>query len=153
MGQIETSPHTASSSACASVTSVAISRYDGGRAMKFLLKVAFWLSIVVMLLPSAEQPSTKTNLSAGEALGAASAAVADMRQFCARQPEACEVGAQAVTTFGQKAQAGAKMLYEYLTEKFGQDRTGSIGGARSAPSQHTLTPADLSPAWRGAAKG
>src|SRR5437762_1153764 len=28
-----------------------------GRVMKFLLKAAFWLSIVVMLLPSGEKPA------------------------------------------------------------------------------------------------
>ncbi len=117
--------------------------------MRFLLRVAFWLSLAIILLPAApEQGSKAPQIGATQAMSAASAAVTDARQFCSRQPDACEVGSQALTTFGQKAQAGAKMLYEFLTEKFGQDKTGSIAPSPSA-SQHTLTPADLSPAWRG----
>jgi hypothetical protein len=78
-----------------------------------------------------------------------------MRQFCGRQPEACTVGSQAAVVFGQKAQAGAKMLYEFLTEKIGPVETGSIAstggkkGDSAARSQNTLLPTDLAPAWRG----
>lgn len=125
-------------------------RYDGVKAMKFLLKVGFWLSIVVMLLPAPEKAAPGASVSATEAVGAASAAMSDMRQFCARQPGACEVGSNFISTFGQKAQVGAKMLYEFLTDKFGQEHTGSVTRAEKADaSQGTLTAADLSPAWRG----
>jgi hypothetical protein len=128
--------------------------------MWFLIRVVFWLSIVVMLLPST-QPQIAAQgpqVGAGEALSAAGAAVGDMRNFCSRQPEACAVGSQAATVFGHKAQAGAKMLYDYLTEKVGaeNDATGSAGKPATAagrltesPSQNTLTPADRAPAWRG----
>jgi len=127
--------------------------------MWFLIRVAFWLSIVIMLLPST-QPQTAAQgpqIGAGDALSAAGAAVSDMRNFCSRQPEACAVGSQAATAFGHKAQAGAKMLYDYLTEKVGaeDDATGSAGKPATAgrltesPSQNTLTPADRAPAWRG----
>jgi len=78
-----------------------------------------------------------------------------MSQFCGRQPEACEVGAQAAAAFGQRAQAGAKMVYEFINERMAPTETGSTGPARSGTaaghraSQHTLRPADLQPAWRG----
>jgi uncharacterized protein DUF5330 len=121
--------------------------------MKFLLKAAFWLSIVVMLLPSGEKSPPARQVDATDAVSAASAAVSDMRQFCARQPDACEVGSQAATVFGQKAQAGAKMLYEFLNERAGPNETGSVSGKPTGNaahrSQHTLTPDDLAPAWRG----
>jgi uncharacterized protein DUF5330 len=122
--------------------------------MRFLLRVAFWLSVVLILLPSGgSQPLPKSQVSAGEAFSAATAAMSDMRQFCERQPNVCEVGSQTAVTLGQRAQVGAKMLYEFLHERFGNDEptavqsTGTVPAAR--PSQHTLRPADLSPPWRG----
>lgn len=122
--------------------------------MIFLVRVAFWLSVVVMLLPS-NQSSNGPQVGPAEAVSAASAAVSDMRQFCGRQPEACTIGSHAATVFGQKAQAGAKMLYEFLTDKVTPAVTGSISQARSKKpdtvgrSQDTLTSADLAPAWHG----
>jgi len=123
--------------------------------MRFLLRVAFWLSVVVVLLPTSppeKAPSTH-QVSSTEAVSAASAAMSDMRQFCARQPDACTIGSHALTQFGYKAQAGAKMLYEFLNEKLGAEQavTGSADkpAAASRPSQNTLTPDDLAPAWRG----
>ena len=40
-----------------------------------------------------------------------------MIQFCNRQPDACAAGAQFASAFGQRAEAGAKMLYEIVGEK------------------------------------
>lgn len=120
--------------------------------MRFLLRVAFWLSVVIILLPSPrEQKPSTTPIGATDAISAASAAMADARQFCSRQPGACQVGSHALTTFGQKAQSGAKMLYDFLSETFGSENAGAIGSPHRSgnPSQHTLTPHDLSPAWRG----
>ena len=125
--------------------------------MWFLIRVAFWLSIVILLLPTggshpAPQPP---QIATVDAISAASAAVADMRQFCSRQPDACVVGSQAAVAFGQKAQASAKMVYEFLTEKRGhEDAAANRAAAPGAPSgdkssQNTLTPADRVPAWRG----
>jgi len=125
--------------------------------MRFLIKVAFWLAIVAMLLPDGEKHATAPAPEVGtaEAVSAASAAMSDMRRFCARQPDACAVGSQAAAAFGQKAQAGARKLYELLNDRPGPNETGSVArpagrpGGAAQPSQHTLTPADLSPAWRG----
>jgi len=129
----------------------------------FLVRVAFWLGVVLVLLPSggARETSNATTqgsaISATEAVSAASATVSDMRNFCGRQPDACAVGAQAATSLGQRAQAGAKMLYDFLSERYGpQPTTGSVGSSSKSagvtagkPSQHTLTASDIAPAWRG----
>ena len=131
--------------------------------MRFLLRMAFWLGVVLVLLPSGgSQPAPKSDVSTGEAISAAKAAVADARQFCERQPEACTVGSQAAVAIGHRAQAGAKMLYEFLNDQLGpNDATGVVTTARATrpgeavplpvarPSQNTLTPADLAPVWRG----
>ena len=53
-----------------------------------------------------------------------------MGQFCKRQPAACEVGGQAATVIGQRAQDGARKLYQIITDKPDKkapDHTGSIG--------------------------
>lgn len=133
--------------------------------MFFLLRMAFWLGLVLIFLPSgsSQRAAPANEVNASEAISAASATVGDLRQFCARQPEACTVGSHVATTLGYKAQAGAKMLYDFLTEALAPKETGSLAtGTGSHPgkstmnkafadknSQNTLTPADLAPAWRG----
>jgi len=123
--------------------------------MFFLLRMAFWLGLVLILLPSgaAQQSTPASEVGASDAISAASATVSDLRGFCARQPDACTVGSHVATAIGYKAQAGAKMLYEFLTEALAPHDTASVasGTARRGSgnaSQNTLTPADLAPAWR-----
>jgi uncharacterized protein DUF5330 len=126
--------------------------------MFFLIRMAFWLSVVLVLLPSGggKQTAPGAEIGASEAVSVASATVSDMRQFCARQPEACALGSQAAVAFGHRAQAGAKMVYELISERAAPRVTGSIANAGTKPvtsavksSQNTLTAADLAPTWRG----
>lgn len=122
--------------------------------MRFLLRMTFWLGVVLVLLPSGgSQPVPKSQVGVGEAFSAAKAAVSDMQQFCERQPTVCEVGSQTAVTLGQRAQAGAKILYEFLQERFGNEDSAPIQSTGTVPttraSQHTLRPDDLAPPWRG----
>jgi hypothetical protein len=121
--------------------------------MFFLMRVAFWLTIVLVLLPSGgSQTGAKSTIGATDALVAASAAVSDMSNFCDRQPNACVVGAQAASALGQRAQSGAKMVYDFLSEHSVRgDPTGVTNGTgRNWPvSQDTLAASDLEPAWQG----
>ena len=127
--------------------------------MFFLLRMAFWLGLVLVLLPREKTPELDKlpQVGASEAVSAASAAVSDMSQFCKRQPAACEVGGQAATVLGQRAQEGARKLYRIITDKKSPDHTGSIGSIESADaslaeaaSRDTLTPDDLVAEWRAA---
>jgi hypothetical protein len=102
--------------------------------MRFLLRAAFWLSVVVLLLPASPSTPAASGPSAAAAMLAANAAVADMRHFCSRQPDACAVGSQALNQFGHKAQTGAKLLYDFLTDKLGADANpGSTATRAAAP--------------------
>ena len=87
--------------------------------MFFLLRMAFWLGLVLVLLPREKTPELDKlpQIGASEAVSAATAAVSDMGQFCKRQPAACEVGGQAATVIGQRAQDGARKLYQIITDK------------------------------------
>ena len=134
--------------------------------MFFLLRLAFWVGLVLVLLPRDKAPDQDKapQINASEAISAATAAVSDMSQFCKRQPTACEVGGQAATVIGQRAQGGARKLYQIITDKPDKsdksdkrapDHTGSIGGmesAEAAPSDahDTLTPDDMQIEWQGA---
>lgn len=116
--------------------------------MWFLVRMTFWLGLVLVLLPSVgSQPVPKSQVTASEAFSATKGAVADIQNFCERQPETCVAGSQAAVTLGQRAQAGAKMLYEFLNEQFGSDESrpgrtaGSLPLPPARPSQHTLRPA------------
>jgi len=99
--------------------------------MFFLLRMVFWLGLVLVLLPRDKTPDSEKlpQVGASEAVSAATAAVSDMSQFCKRQPAACEVGGQAATVLGQRAQDGARKLYRIITDKHAPDHTGSIDGS------------------------
>src|SRR4029077_18060717 len=127
--------------------------------MRFLLRMAFWLGVILVLLPTggSKPVANAPQFGAIDAMSVAGAAVSDMRQFCTRQPEACATGGQAALVIGQRAQAGAKMLYEFINEPVPPGETGSVtptnAADKSVPavpprSQNTLKPADLTPPWR-----
>lgn len=131
--------------------------------MFFLLRMAFWLGLVLVLLPRDKTPESDKlpQIGASEAVSAATAAVSDMGQFCKRQPAACEVGGQAATVIGQRAKDGAQKLYKIITDKKpdtdkadkkSPDHTGSIGVADeaevNAAPRDTLTPDDMTVEWQ-----
>jgi hypothetical protein len=147
--------------------------------MRFLFRITFWLGLVLVLLPRDKTPESEKlpQIGAADAVQAATAAVSDVTQFCKRQPAACEVGGQAATIIGQRAQDGAKKLYQIINDKKEQitndkhdgsktdnnktdnkkapDHTGSIAlagegdAAASEASRDTLTQDDLALEWRG----
>ena len=125
--------------------------------MFFLLRMVFWVGLVLVLLPRDKTPESDKlpQVGASEAVSAATAAVSDMSQFCKRQPAACEVGGQAATVIGQRAQDGARKIYRIITDKRAPDHTGSIGGIENAdpslpetPPRETLTPDDMQVEWQ-----
>ncbi|HET7887544.1 MAG TPA: DUF5330 domain-containing protein [Bradyrhizobium sp.] len=140
--------------------------------MFFLLRLTFWIGLVLVLLPRDKTPETDKapQINASEAVSAATAAISDMGQFCKRQPAACEVGGQAASVIGQRAQGGARKLYQIITDKpekaekpdkpdksdkRAPDHTGSIGGLENANAagpevaHDTLTANDMQIEWQG----
>jgi hypothetical protein len=125
--------------------------------MFFLLRMTFWLGLVLVLLPREKTPEAENlpQVGASEAVSAASAAVSDFSQFCKRQPAACEVGEHAATVIGHRATEGARKVYKLIIDKKNGDQTGSISGigdADDAPigiaPRDTLSPDDLKLEWR-----
>ena len=111
--------------------SIATGSEQAGRGMFFLLRMAFWLGLVLVLLPRDKTPESEQLPQVG-----ASDAV------------------QAATVIGQRAQQGARKLYQIITDKKSPDHTSSIGGnedvavslAGMAP-RDTLTVDDLNAEW------
>src|SRR5215831_19777733 len=106
--------------------------------MFFLLRMAFWLALVLLLLPREKTPEKEKlpRVSASDAVHAATAAVSDMGQFCKRQPAACEVGGQAASVIGARAQEGARKIYQSITEKqFEADKKSEPDNKTSAPDK------------------
>ena len=123
--------------------------------MWFLLRMTFWLGVVLVLLPNVGSQSVpKSQINATEALLAAQDIVTDIQHICERQREACVVGSQTTITLGQRARVGAKILYEFLSGQFGSyghrpaQITASVPISPRTQLQDTLRPADLAPAWR-----
>jgi hypothetical protein len=119
--------------------------------MFFLLRMAFWLGVVCVLLPSGTQSrSPDAQIDATQAASMAGAAVSDMRGFCHRQPDACVVGGKVAVALGHKAEAGARTLYEFISAKL-SEKSAPAGKAAPklvpASAQGTLTPADMQPSW------
>lgn len=114
--------------------------------MFFLLRMAFWIGLVCVLVSGVN--SGNTPIDAGQALTVASAAVSDARGFCERQPQACVAGGQVASALGQKAEAGARTLFQFISEKL-TEKPGDrpVATPVSAPGQGTLTASDLQPAY------
>jgi hypothetical protein len=114
--------------------------------MFFLLRVVFWLGVVCVLLPSGEKAPATPHIDTASAVTAAGAAVSDMRGFCDRQPQACVIGGKVATAIGQRAEAGARTLYELISTKLNEkSETKPIQTSASG----TLTESDLSAVWHG----
>lgn len=134
-----------------------------GAVMFFLLRMAFWLSVVCVLLPSGTQSNApNAQIDATQAATVAGAAMSDMRGFCDRQPDACEVGGKVAVALGHKAEAGARTLYEFITNKLSEPSapapaeksaaklvpasTNRPATANGTPNG-TLTATDMAPVW------
>jgi hypothetical protein len=121
--------------------------------MFFLLRMAFWLSVVCVLLPSGTKlTSPDANIDAKQAATLAGAAMSDIRGFCDRQPDACVVGGKVAVALGHKAEAGARTIYEFITTKLAEksappDKTAIKVAPASGPGQGTLTQSDMAPSW------
>lgn len=112
----------------------------------FLIRAAFWLSVVIMFLPADESASKGENVSTAQTIGFAQSVISDLGGICERSPDVCETGGKLARTFGAKAKYGARKLYNYLDETFSGEPKADDGGG-------TLTVKDLEPSWRTPSKG
>jgi hypothetical protein len=104
----------------------------------FLLRSAFWLTIVILLIPADPQSGEAPRVTVVNALMAAQATFADLGGFCGRNPDVCLTGSAAIDVFAEKAANGVEMIYEHF---------GGPADANGNPG--TLTTDDLALPWQG----
>ncbi|KAA5602849.1 DUF5330 domain-containing protein [Blastochloris sulfoviridis] len=127
--------------------------------MGFLLRAALLLVVVLALIPTGSGTDSRTGaIGAGDAMSAAQAAIEDARGFCTRQPDACAFAGRFASALTDKAEAAAKMLYEFLRDQSNSHAnpatTGSASEAADAQAAdtqaatHTLAPSERGVPWR-----
>jgi len=96
--------------------------------MWFMIKGAFWFSLVLMALPiinPGPQAETDTTNAAAidvpNSLSAAMSAIQDIRQICERKPDVCDKGAETLSALGLQARDGAEIAFKMLDDKFASD--------------------------------
>lgn len=94
--------------------------------MGFLIKTAFWLSLVLLVIPFGGKNNQPT-VGAIEAFLAVRAIVDDMSGLCERRPQACETGRSALHTIGIRARESARIAYDMLSEEPKPVETVNIG--------------------------
>lgn len=82
-----------------------------------LIKVCFWIAVVVMFLPEdGGNVNSKSSITAASAIELASTGIQDVGGFCARNPNACLQGKEAIASLSQKTIRTARSIYEYIQE-------------------------------------
>lgn len=92
--------------------------------MWFLIKGSFWFGLVLVLLSffSGESPTdSQPKLQFSDAFVAATGAYDYVTGMCGEKPEVCVKGAEAMAALGHRAREGARVAYELLDSRFGDD--------------------------------
>lgn len=93
--------------------------------MGFLIRFAFWFSLVLLALPFDVGPDGEGRESVNpiQALLAAKDAVGDIAGMCKRQPDVCETGASALHTVTERAKLAARMAVSMIEDVPSQPAT------------------------------
>ncbi len=84
----------------------------------FLIRAAFWLTLVVAFIPvnAEDLKQGQRVVSTGETILAAQAVLADLSGFCERNAQTCGTGQELFSQLGAKATNGARYVYLFLEE-------------------------------------
>jgi hypothetical protein len=113
----------------------------------FFIRSTLLLGLGVLVLPTDE--ASQARVASG-----ARTAVHWTVTFCDRNADTCVKGREAWAVFVKKAEFGAKMAYDIMTERktlaSGPSQPAPFTVTEGAPRQRsTLKSSDLEPAWRG----
>ena len=88
-----------------------------------ILRTAFWVSAVIILLPVGNdntpgggKPGETAHVTAQNMVVAASSTAGDVSEFCTRQPGVCETGGAMFRLFEAKAKNGVKLIYHWASD-------------------------------------
>jgi len=120
----------------------------------FLVRSAFWIAIIILLIPS--DPAKQAQM-----YQTASYAVHRAVTFCDRNGAVCDSAQGYWGVFKEKAAVGARMLGDLINERVvgpaaapaadpAPRRPGTPSLERAQPASDTLRPTDRALEWRGA---
>jgi hypothetical protein len=111
----------------------------------FLIRTAFWVGLVVLVLPTDREQQARLYTAAVDSARHAAT-------YCDRNQATCHQAGEYWAVFQKKLEFGARLAFDLASERM----SGASSAPRAAeapvpqePSRSTLTPADLQPAWRG----
>ncbi len=114
----------------------------------FLIRSAFWLALLVALVPSDPQEQARMYQTASQALHNA-------QTFCDRNAVICTEAQGYWALFKDKAAIGARMAIDLANERMGARATPAATPSLPAPrlepalpAADTLRAVDREPAWR-----
>lgn len=96
--------------------------------MGFLIRMAFWFSLVLLALPLNVGSDEAGHESVGpiQALFAAREAVGDIAGICERKPDVCETGKSAMHTIGARARETAKIAAAMMDDTQAGDKANDV---------------------------
>ncbi len=107
----------------------------------FFFRSVFWLSLVVLVLPTDQQQQAKLYATVSNAAH-------QVATFCDRNKDLCTKGAEHWVTFRTKLEFGARMAIDVATERMQAPQAERPAASGMKPAGGTLTPDDLGPGWR-----
>ena len=110
----------------------------------FLLRSAFWLTTLVVLLPPSADGDPAPRVSLMHAALATKILIEDVTGVCERNPEACATSREAIALLGRKLETGADIVAAGIAGRQADD-------APVAADHGTLTVDDLAADWSVAA--
>ncbi|MGX5804554.1 DUF5330 domain-containing protein [Bradyrhizobium sp. Arg314] len=105
--------------------------------MGFLIRMAFWFSLVLLALPLGVGPGEDGQQSVGpiQALFAAREAVGDIAGLCERKPDVCETGKSAMYTITVRAKETAKIAAAMIDDQ----QSGQAGAPETKVADGSVT--------------
>jgi hypothetical protein len=100
-----------------------------GNTMWFLIKTAFWFSLVLVLLPVFSSQSTSRlendpKVQVSDAVSAATGAFQYVSALCYERPDVCVKGGETLTALGYRAREGALIAYQFIDHQLGDGQSG-----------------------------
>ena len=130
--------------------------------MSFILRAAFWLTVLAFLLPTGGNQATAQNnhkggaipatfttqapvddVNAGEMLSLAARSAGDVMGFCHRNPDICDRGSAVVSHVVHQGSYYGSMAFLWLSEK--ARKTQEASPEANAANMETRTPSNPHP--------
>jgi hypothetical protein len=126
----------------------------------FFVRAAFWIFLILLLLPTNEKEKSDFYIAAGRTLS-------DLGGFCTRNPDVCDKTVSIYEMVARKVRNTVQLIENAIRDENAEappardpyergydsrERRGALDDGRIAPAggaHDTLLPEDRSPDWRG----